>query len=47
MRFGRWLAAALRRLAAGADTVQPGLRETIEKELTLLEGAGRAACRKA
>ena len=25
--------------AAGADTVQPGLRETIEKELTLLEGA--------
>jgi len=25
--------------AAGADTVQPGLREAIEKELTLLEGA--------
>ena len=25
--------------AAGADGVQPGLRETIEKELTLLEGA--------
>jgi len=25
--------------AAGADTVQPGLRETIEKELSLLEGA--------
>ena len=25
--------------AAGADSVQPGLREAIEKELTLLEGA--------
>src|SRR4029079_8476953 len=25
--------------AAGADTVQPGLRETIERELTLLEGS--------
>ena len=25
--------------AAGADSVQPGLRETIERELTLLEGA--------
>jgi homoserine kinase type II len=25
--------------AAGADTVQPGLREAIERELTLLEGA--------
>jgi len=25
--------------AAGADTMQPGLREAIEKELTLLEGA--------
>ncbi|HMK81083.1 MAG TPA: homoserine kinase [Xanthobacteraceae bacterium] len=25
--------------AAGADTVQPGLRDAIEKELTLLEGA--------
>jgi homoserine kinase type II len=25
--------------APGADTVQPGLRETIERELTLLEGA--------
>ena len=25
--------------AAGADTVQPGLREAVEKELTLLEGA--------
>ena len=25
--------------AAGADSVQPGLREAIERELTLLEGA--------
>jgi hypothetical protein len=25
--------------AAGADSVQPGLRETIEREVTMLEGA--------
>ena len=33
--------------AAGADSVQPGLREMIDKELTLLEGAWPRGCRKA
>ena len=33
--------------AAGADSVQPGLRDTIERELTMLEGAWPPACRRA